>query len=567
MIASMLMLLAPALLLLSLSNKCSAQATFLAPTIYSDVSCGNYGTRTANDVKIDNNNDTILAWVMNRSGAATVYWTYQGLSGNQTLQFPLKVKLCDVAITMDASNNIWIMVVYYDQQTNKAFIWETYEWNSITTIFDYKSYQILESTTYTTISFNNIDVNTRQSINIDEEFGNFVIVWNDKNALYAWAGVSLSTGPSLITGTAQTLYTGVTGTYEYRIPDVSIYSISTSTPDVYICYLDTSIKKLLVDEYSFSSSTGLSATPTNVLSTSYNDAQPPRIACAPSLSGTSPSATEDWTVVWMDHVTTDYQIYGATYCTNTSTLYYNTYTTLCTTNIDLTQDEFNFNPVVTYSSSYDGSSNGGIIVSWITDGQTPIYSSWPVPYVEGLIPFAIKCDKTGAAWSGNCNYLIVPTNQNTAWHDYQVAISLAGRDYPCASCSHNNDDIFYLWSASEVNSVSVNSLERKEVSWSGGNNSSDWRKQNNVQANQILNGAYPNPNSGTFNLNLQSENGETINIEIYNSMGQKVYSSEEVSTTTFYTKEITLKNDGEGIYFVRETGSTTSNNWKIVVTN
>jgi hypothetical protein len=549
MIASMLMLLAPALLLLSLSNKCSAQANFLVPSIYSDVSAGGPGGHTNCDVKQDYIGDTVLAWV----SPDHLNWAYNGYTGSTGFQHAGSNYFSDVAISIDASSNhnVWIMVVYY---SHPDYYLETYEWNSISHMFNYNATLTLESTIVRSL--------LRSTINIDEEYGNFVIVWPDSVHLNAWTGVNGSAGP-VLTGSYQPLYTSISSSdsFQYRLPDVAIYSISTSSPDVYISYIDSVNNLLDVDEYTFSSSSGLSLNG-NIFNTSINGIAPPRIACAPRLNSI-PAKNEDWTVVWADP-TTDI-IYGETYNMYTNTGYSNIYTDLCTTDIDLATEQ-NFDPVVTYSSSYNitGSGAGGIMVAWITYGIDPSKVWQPFPYFYGRVPLAEKCDVTGAEVT-NCNYLVIPTNQNTDWLDYQIAISLAGRDYPWVASS--NDDIFYVWDAGVVNSTLVESLERKEITYSGGNSSSDWRKQNNMQTNQILNGVYPNPSTGTFNLNVQSEIGETIKIEIFNSLDQEVYSSEEESRSTFYTKAIALKNYSEGIYFIRETGSTTTNNWKIAITN
>lgn len=62
---------------------------------------------------------------------------------------------------------------------------------------------------------------------------------------------------------------------------------------------------------------------------------------------------------------------------------------------------------------------------------------------------------------------------------------------------------------------------------------------------------YPNPNKGSFILNLKSDTpiGEGI-INIYNTMGQIIYSEKFFSEFDYYADHLNLSGIAPGIYFL-----------------
>jgi PKD repeat protein len=76
---------------------------------------------------------------------------------------------------------------------------------------------------------------------------------------------------------------------------------------------------------------------------------------------------------------------------------------------------------------------------------------------------------------------------------------------------------------------------------------------------------YPNPTNGTFEINLlnEFEIGEAT-ISITNALGQKVYLSNEIISSTF-KKEIHLKNITNGIYFLHVSNAYSSFQQKIII--
>ncbi|MCX6244335.1 MAG: Omp28-related outer membrane protein [Bacteroidetes bacterium] len=66
---------------------------------------------------------------------------------------------------------------------------------------------------------------------------------------------------------------------------------------------------------------------------------------------------------------------------------------------------------------------------------------------------------------------------------------------------------------------------------------------------------YPNPNSGTFNIEMNSLSAQNVTIEVMNSMGMKVYAEKGIPISGKSTKTITLKNAASGVYYVAVQGS------------
>jgi PKD repeat protein len=61
---------------------------------------------------------------------------------------------------------------------------------------------------------------------------------------------------------------------------------------------------------------------------------------------------------------------------------------------------------------------------------------------------------------------------------------------------------------------------------------------------------YPNPNKGTFNLRLSSEDHEVVRIRVRSMIGESVLASEEIPVNGEIVKTIDLSEHAEGIYFL-----------------
>jgi len=61
---------------------------------------------------------------------------------------------------------------------------------------------------------------------------------------------------------------------------------------------------------------------------------------------------------------------------------------------------------------------------------------------------------------------------------------------------------------------------------------------------------YPNPNDGTFNFNVVTNGSLTVNIKIFDAIGNKYYEKSQVEIMDKYSSKITLDNIAPGIYFI-----------------
>lgn len=76
---------------------------------------------------------------------------------------------------------------------------------------------------------------------------------------------------------------------------------------------------------------------------------------------------------------------------------------------------------------------------------------------------------------------------------------------------------------------------------------------------------YPNPNHGTFVLNLNSTSVEKVNITIVNNAGKVVISRNDVTVNGNYKQQVNLEKYAKGVYFIHISGSNYQLNKKIVV--
>lgn len=72
-------------------------------------------------------------------------------------------------------------------------------------------------------------------------------------------------------------------------------------------------------------------------------------------------------------------------------------------------------------------------------------------------------------------------------------------------------------------------------------------------------GTYPNPSSGTFDLQYDLNADATVNIEVYDVVGRVVYSETSDRNAGHQTQEIALTDQPNGVYFVRCTINTNGN--------
>ncbi|MCD4696754.1 MAG: T9SS type A sorting domain-containing protein, partial [Bacteroidales bacterium] len=77
---------------------------------------------------------------------------------------------------------------------------------------------------------------------------------------------------------------------------------------------------------------------------------------------------------------------------------------------------------------------------------------------------------------------------------------------------------------------------------------------------------FPNPNNGSFTLELKLEKNEVVEISIYNALNEVVFGENNVSTKD-YSNVIDLSNYAQGIYYLRIKGEETNVVKKIIIRN
>ena len=76
---------------------------------------------------------------------------------------------------------------------------------------------------------------------------------------------------------------------------------------------------------------------------------------------------------------------------------------------------------------------------------------------------------------------------------------------------------------------------------------------------------YPNPNSGKFNLSLNTSEQSVVNIKIFNVLGTMVYSEENVNLFTKLTKTLDLSSLPKSIYHLKVEGSRGTSIIRVVI--
>ena len=430
----------------------------------------------------------------------------------------------DVSL-VKCSNGNWVAIVVFSTSSN--YYCEFYKWDAMSAFVWFNEFT-LQSGVY------------GSAINVDADAsGNYVIVWDD-----GAGNINGSYGTTTTFPTNPTTYTTIipqNGNDNYSAPDVSIYG-----SNCYVAYLWTDGSSLYTDIYMDNFDLSLGSQSHWYPQLTYGPFDPahgyvetPRIACPGSNC-----ANPDFTVVyhWVDTDSSNEHIMGYSYTDYYADKGLSDYTHLdnspfCTT-ANYNYDVSNFNPAVTYSSDYDGTMYGGILVAWTNDGSS----------THGEIPIAVKCNGAYGMYGfvADCQWYEVPYATGSVQH----AISLSGRDYT------PSDNIFLTWDKDNLSDVYY-----KDVPFSGG----DLREKNTKDHSQDISGIFPNPTSGNFQIRLGTKLGESVNIEIYNSYGQRVYASLDVSSSENFIKDISLNNFEDGIYLIRATGEQPANNWKLIL--
>ncbi|HPE58630.1 MAG TPA: T9SS type A sorting domain-containing protein, partial [Bacteroidales bacterium] len=75
---------------------------------------------------------------------------------------------------------------------------------------------------------------------------------------------------------------------------------------------------------------------------------------------------------------------------------------------------------------------------------------------------------------------------------------------------------------------------------------------------------YPNPNNGTFNIELKGQNIQNVSITIYNILGDVIYWEDQITLEGAYSSQLSIEAD-PGLYFIRVEGENLLINQKITI--
>jgi len=70
----------------------------------------------------------------------------------------------------------------------------------------------------------------------------------------------------------------------------------------------------------------------------------------------------------------------------------------------------------------------------------------------------------------------------------------------------------------------------------------------NLQANQEAVNVYPNPSNGVFTIQTKSEELRGKSIEVYNVLGEKVYSNYQITKSSNYQIDLSFQPNGVYLY-------------------
>lgn len=76
---------------------------------------------------------------------------------------------------------------------------------------------------------------------------------------------------------------------------------------------------------------------------------------------------------------------------------------------------------------------------------------------------------------------------------------------------------------------------------------------------------YPNPNSGDFKVKFNLEQNDIVNLRVYNALNKVVFEENNISVDQTYTKDLSLENLTQGIYYLHIDGKQTNVIKKLVI--
>jgi hypothetical protein len=87
----------------------------------------------------------------------------------------------------------------------------------------------------------------------------------------------------------------------------------------------------------------------------------------------------------------------------------------------------------------------------------------------------------------------------------------------------------------------------------------------NENINDLNTRVYPNPSTGNFTINLNSDKTTRLNIKIINPIGSLIYKESNIQVKGIYTNTLDLSNLPVGIYYLIVEGDNINSVNKIMI--
>jgi hypothetical protein len=449
--------------------------------------------------------------------------------GNASITDAYDPDVCLVEET--GTPTIYAVVVYYSVSNGKYY-YQPFRWNNSTYVFTAGTPVSIESASCFTYT-----------INIDgDTYENFAIVYDWKSSclsttydVHCVVGHAGSSAPTLYTcsGSPFTI-----GSDHAKMPDVALYDGISGNEYIIISYVLTNGTYSGQLEYAYDYFSAL--TPTTCSTSGFTYPQLgaptynyyyPRIA---AMNGGNSNMC--WTVVVEDHNATKYFIKSYTQ-TNNSGILSHTYNDGNATDspYDI-RNVPNLRPAVTYDDQ-----DAYIFVGWTFDNLSNTYAYASTGAYKSRYPIVLLCDADGYMVSSTL-YWEVPTSVTN--NQQKSIISIAGR--------YDRNYMLYTY----YDELSPR-IVYKTVSPSATN-----LRQSFPESVAASDNIYPNPNNGEFTIIYPFDNSKKNSLEIFNMLGEKIYSEYVQSFITGIN--ISLANIPSGVYQYKINNGTEIFNGKFI---
>ncbi|HTB05644.1 MAG TPA: T9SS type A sorting domain-containing protein, partial [Bacteroidia bacterium] len=128
---------------------------------------------------------------------------------------------------------------------------------------------------------------------------------------------------------------------------------------------------------------------------------------------------------------------------------------------------------------------------------------------------------------------------------YQPVYYRIGIDYPTGCTPHTKAKTYNASHSNTANTIVLST--------------------NNLNIGSDALNIYPNPNNGKFTFELKTTKSEMLRIDIYNMIGEKIYSEDCGKVLGIMTKQMDLSAYSKGVYFVKVVSDNNVYNRRVVV--